>query len=107
LTINALTATFDELGPDANMTSIKSALLAVFSEYGVVNQLDVVSACQGERRQAICFLRMGNWEQEQRVMTSFNVGRFGEHLAIAVDLPTRDRSPLALLRNVSATSALV
>ncbi len=105
MTINPLQAAIEKLGEDADVTLIKSALTAVFSSYGVVHQIDVVAARLGAQKQAICFLRMGSWEQEQLVMRSFNVGRFSGHLAIAVDMPARHHSVLSLQRTATPMSA--
>lgn len=89
--IHQLKAAFEELGASNDLGSIKSALLHICSEFGTVRRLDVLLARQGEKRQALCFLRMKTTEQERQVMRFLAVARFAGDLVIVVDLPPPER----------------
>ena len=90
---NKLKTAFEGLGAHDNLVSIKSALHAICSEFGIVRRLDVLLARQGDKRQALCFLRMDNTEQEQQVMRFLEITRFATDLVVVVDLPYRDTPP--------------
>lgn len=78
---------FTDLGASGDLVSIRSALYAICSEFGVVNRLDVLLARQGDSRQALCFLRMEDAAQEQQIMRTLEVARFAGELVVVVDLP--------------------
>ena len=49
-------------------------------------RLDILTARQAGKRQALCFLRMDSDEQEQQVMNALGVGRFGGDIVVVIDL---------------------
>lgn len=79
---------FDQLKNFADINTLKPALHSLCSRYGSVARLDILAASQAGKRQALCFLRMGSAEQEQRLMSDLGVGRFGGDLVVIVDLQT-------------------
>jgi hypothetical protein len=96
-----LKAEFESLSSSDDLVSIKSALYAICSEFGVVRRLDVLLARQGAKRQALCFLRMEDAEHEQQIMRCLEIARFAGDLIVVVDLPVD--SPV--LRTVTKQSA--
>ena len=56
---------------------MKAALHQLCSEFGRITRLDILTAMHEGTKQAICFLRMEKPEQEQQLMKSLGVGRFG------------------------------
>ncbi|MGY8905328.1 MAG: hypothetical protein ACKVIH_12340 [Burkholderiales bacterium] len=78
-----------KLGACANVTSLKSALHMICAEYGAVDRLEILTARQGGKHQALCFLRMQSPEQEQHIMNSLGVGRFAGDLVVVVDLKSQ------------------
>jgi hypothetical protein len=82
-----LKAAFEDLGASNDLVSIKSALHRICSAFGIVSRLDVLLARQGDKRQALCFLRMENTEHEQQIMRLLEVARFAGDLVVVVDLP--------------------
>ena len=84
---NILKAAFDRLSANNDLVSIKSDLHTICSAFGSVRRLDVVQARQGDKRQALCFLRMYRTEHEQQVMRFLDIARFSGELIIVVDLP--------------------
>ena len=84
---NLLKAAFDRLSANNDLVSIKSDLYTICSAFGRVRRLDVVQASQGDKRQALCFLRMHRTEHEQQVMRFLDIARFASEPIIVVDLP--------------------
>lgn len=84
--IDNLKAAVEDLGVGNDLVSIKSTLYAICSRFGIVNKLNVLLAKQGERRQALCFLRMESTEQEQKVMQYLEVKRLSGYLVVIVNL---------------------
>lgn len=85
---NLLNSALEQLGTSTDLVSTKSALQVICSEFGTVSRLDVLLANQGDTQQALCFLRMGNSEQEQQVIRFLDIARFSGDLVIVDDLPT-------------------
>lgn len=85
---NPLNTALEQLCTRTDLVSTKSALLLICSEFGSVKRLDVLLGSQGNTRQALCFLRMENSEQEQQVMRFLEVARFDGDLVIVVDMPS-------------------
>lgn len=68
-----------------DLVSLKSALHAVCSGFGVVRSLEVCSARWDGERKALCFLRMNTVEQETLVMHALEIARFSTYLVIVVE----------------------
>lgn len=82
--------TFDQLKNCADISDLRPALHSLCSRFGSVARLDILTASQGGKRQALCFLRMDSAEQEYRLMSELGVGRFGGDLVVVVDLHARE-----------------
>ena len=78
--------TIDQLRRFADVSSLKSNLQQLAAEFGSARRLDILTSVHEGRRQAICFLRMQTPEQEQALMKSLGVGRFGGEIVFVVDL---------------------
>lgn len=79
---------FDELRRCADVATLKARLLIECAAFGPVQRLDILTAVHEGRQQAICFLRLQTPEQEQALMKSLGVGRFGGEIVFVVDLDT-------------------
>lgn len=84
-----------------NIDVLKPALHSLCSRFGSVARLDVLTAMQAGKRQAICFLRMDSPAQEMLLMQSLGIGRFGGHLVVVVDLCSPNTG--AAIRNGAQT----
>lgn len=84
---NLLNTALGQLSASVDLVSTKSALQLICSEFGTIKRLDVLLGSQGETRQALCFLRMDNSEQEQQVMRFLKIARFAGDLVVVADLP--------------------
>jgi hypothetical protein len=89
---NQLKAAFDGLGRSDDLVSIKAALHRICSDFGIVTRMDVLLARQGDKRQALCFLRMENPEHERQIMRLLDIARFGGELVVVVDLPSQNQA---------------
>ena len=69
-----------------DVASLKLALQTLCSEFGRVTRLDILTAMHEDTQQAICFLRMECPEQEQRLMKTLGVGRFGGEVVFVLNL---------------------
>lgn len=76
----------DHLKNCADIGSLRLRLSAIFARFGSIARLDILTARQAGKRQALCFLRMNSPEQEQQVMSELGVGRFGGDLVMVIDL---------------------
>lgn len=77
-----------ELRQHTDVVSLKSALQKLCSEFGHITRLDILTAMHEGTKQAICFLRMENPEQEQHLMKTLGVGRFGGEVVFVLNLNT-------------------
>ena len=75
-----------ELRQHNDVSSLKSALHQLCSEFGRISRLDILTAMHEGTKQAICFLRMERPEQEQQLMKSLGVGRFGGEVVFVLNL---------------------
>ena len=82
----------DELRRFADVCSLKSNLQQMAARFGAARRLDILTSVHEGRRQAICFLRMQTPEQEQALMKSLGVGRFGGEIVFVVDLQAPPRT---------------
>jgi hypothetical protein len=93
ITVSALA----DLRRHSDVASLKSALQQLCSEFGRITRLDILTAMHEGSKQAICFLRMERPEQEQRLMKTLGVGRFGGEvvfvLNLSVPVTTEDSGP--------------
>ena len=70
----------------SDVSSLKSSLHQLCSEFGRITRLDILTAMHEGTKQAICFLRMEKPEQEQRLMKTLGVGRFGGEVVFVLNL---------------------
>ncbi|WP_291009995.1 RNA-binding protein [Hydrogenophaga sp.] len=86
-----------ELRRHGDVASLKSALHQLCSEFGCITRLDILTAMHEGTKQAICFLRMERPEQEQQLMKTLGVGRFGGEVVFVLNLnapvTTEDAGP--------------
>jgi len=78
--------TLADLRQHSDVASLKSALHALCSGFGRIGRLDILTAMHEDTQQAICFLRMERPEQEQRLMKTLGVGRFGGEVVFVLNL---------------------
>lgn len=76
-------------------SSVKSAVQELCTEFGKVTHIDVLTMTEAERRHALCFLRLESSAQEQALMRSLGVPRFGDDVLIVVDLARNSPRPAA------------
>ena len=84
--INRCQSSLAELRQYSDVASLKSALHQLCSEFGRITRLDILTAMHEGTKQAICFLRMERPEQEQVLMKSLGVGRFGGEVVFVLNL---------------------
>jgi endonuclease III len=75
-----------ELRQHSDVSSLKSALHQLCSEFGRITRLDILTAMHEGTKQAICFLRMEHPEQEKQLMKTLGVGRFGGEVVFVLNL---------------------
>ncbi|MBA4261989.1 MAG: hypothetical protein C0443_08260 [Comamonadaceae bacterium] len=75
-----------ELRQHKDVNSLKSALHQLCSEFGRITRLDILTAMHEGTKQAICFLRLERPEQEQVLMKTLGVGRFGGEVVFVLNL---------------------
>lgn len=75
-----------QLRRHSDVASLKTALQKMCSDFGRVTRLDILTAMHEGNKQAICFLRMEHPEQEQRLMKTLGVGRFGGEVVFVLNL---------------------
>lgn len=77
--------------------TLTPALHGLCSHFGPVEKLVILTAKHEGAKQAICFLRLASEDQEQTLMQSLGVGKFGGEIIIVVDLkptdPSHERRP--------------
>lgn len=76
----------DSLKNFTDVSTLRPALLSLCSRFGSILRLDILTACQAGKRQALCFLRMDSAEHEQQIMNELGVGRFGGDIVLVIDL---------------------
>ena len=81
-----IVSTLAELRQYSDVSSLKTALHQLCSEFGRITRLDILTAMHEGTKQAICFLRMERPEQEQTLMKSLGVGRFGGEVVFVLNL---------------------
>ena len=82
------------LGGCADITSLKSAVEEICTEFGKVTRIDVLTMAEAEKRRALCFLRLESPAQEQQLMNALGLPRFGDEVLVVVDLPSDSGRPV-------------
>jgi len=77
---------FEQLKNCTDISALRLRMCSLFSRFGSIARLDILTARQAGKRQALCFLRMDSPEQEQQLMSEFGVGRFGGDIVVIIDL---------------------
>jgi hypothetical protein len=72
-----------------DVASLRSTIHELCIGLGEIAHMDILTMKQPGKRQALCFLRPASAAQEQQLMASLGVSRFGNELLFIVDLPTR------------------
>lgn len=73
--------------------TLTPAIRRLCSDFGSVENLVILTARHEGTKQAICFLRLASDEQEQTLMQSLGVGKFGGEVVIVVDLKATPQNP--------------
>ena len=81
-----------ELQQYGDAETLTPALHGLCSHFGPVEKLVILTAKHEGTKQAICFLRLASEDQEQTLMQSLGVGKFGGEVVIVVDLKPTDLS---------------
>lgn len=71
-----------------DLTSLRSAVQELCTEFGKVTRIDVLTMAEAEKRRALCFLRMESTAQEQQLIMTLGASRFGDEVLVIVDLPS-------------------
>ena len=71
-----------------DMTSLKSAVKEICTEFGRVTRIDVLTTAEARKRRALCFLRLESPAQEQKLMNALGLPRFGDDVLVVVDFPS-------------------
>jgi hypothetical protein len=83
----------DHLRHCEDVQALRAGLNSICSRFGSIARLDILTASQAGKRQALCFLRMSSIEQEQQVMSELGVGRFGGDIVMIIDLHSGGARP--------------
>ncbi len=75
-----------ELRQHRDVNSLRSALQDLCSRFGPLTRLDILTAMHEGTKQAFCFVRMEHPEQEQQLMKTLGVGRFGGEVVFVLNL---------------------
>lgn len=70
----------------ADVASLTRALRELCTGFGRVTRIDVLTMAEAQKRHALCFVRLESPAQEQQLMKTLGVSRFGEDLLVVVDL---------------------
>jgi len=70
-----------------DLASLKGTIAELFTQFGEIAQMDLLTMTQPGKRQALCFLRLASAAQEQQAIANLGVTRFGNELLLVVDLP--------------------
>lgn len=71
-----------------DITSLKSAVQEICTEFGRVTRIDVLTTAEARKRRALCFLRLESPAQERQLMNALGLPRFGDDVLVVVDLPS-------------------
>jgi hypothetical protein len=71
-----------------DISSLKSAVQEICTEFGRVTRIDVVTTAEARKRRALCFLRLESPAQERELMNALGLPRFGDDVLVVVELPS-------------------
>ena len=71
-----------------DISSLKSAVQEICTEFGRVTRIDVITTAEARKRRALCFLRLESPAQERELMNALGLPRFGDDVLVVVDLPS-------------------
>jgi hypothetical protein len=71
----------------SDAASLNRAIQDLCTELGIVARVDIRTLVKAGKRQALCFLRTDRAGQEEQLMRTPGVTRFGNELLFIVDLP--------------------
>ncbi len=80
------TSDFDDLQDRHDLAGLRAALMGVCSRFGRVRNLSILPVNHVGQPRALCFLRMVSDQDEQNLMTSMGIGRFGGEMVLVVNL---------------------
>jgi hypothetical protein len=69
-----------------DVTNLRAAVHELFTEFGGIAHMDILTMKRPGKRQALCFFRLESAPQEQQLMANLGVARFGDELLFVVDL---------------------
>jgi hypothetical protein len=70
----------------SDAVSLTRALHALCAEFGQLTRVKVLTLAEAEKRRALCLLRFESDEQEEQLMATLGVHRFGQDVLVMVDL---------------------
>jgi len=76
----------ESLADCGDITSLKSAVQEICTEFGRVTRIDVLTTAEARKRRALCFLRLESPAQERQLMNALGLPRFGDDVLVVVDL---------------------
>jgi hypothetical protein len=79
-------ARLKSLAQCSDAVALTAALRALCAEFGELTRIKVLTLAEAEKRRALCLLRLESQAQEQHMMTTLGVPRFGEDVLVVVDL---------------------
>lgn len=85
-----MTKTLELLQNCSDIDHLRPLLHAICLGFGTVARLDILTATQAGKRQALCFMRMGEQQQEEELMRALGAGRFGGDIVLIVELAGPD-----------------
>jgi hypothetical protein len=71
-----------------DVANLRPALNELFTEFGEIARMEILTMTQPGKRQALCFFQVETAAQEQQLMANFGVTRFGDQLLFILDFPT-------------------
>ena len=77
-----------------DISSLRSAVEALCTEFGKVRRIDVLTMAEAEKRRALCFLRLQSAAEERQLMSALGASRFGDDVLVIVDLPSASGRPV-------------
>lgn len=71
-----------------DLAGVRAGMLRVCGSFGRVHNLTIFAVNHVDQPRAVCFVRMASAEEDQRIMASLGIGRFGGQLVVVVSLRT-------------------
>ena len=69
-----------------DVAGVRAAMLQVCGRFGRVSNLTIFTVNHVDQPRAVCFIRMASAAEDQRIMASLGIGRFGGQLVVVVSL---------------------